>query len=58
LLGTSYSSQRILGAETGRSAEKMRTSVIVDGRNAFDREQCIRTGFIFKGVGLPRSIKP
>lgn len=34
---------------------KMRTPVIVDGRNTFNREQCVRTGFSFRGVGLPRS---
>jgi UDP-N-acetyl-D-mannosaminuronic acid dehydrogenase len=34
--------------------KKMKTPVIVDGRNTFDREQCVRTGFSFRGVGLPR----
>jgi len=34
--------------------EKMRTPVIVDGRNVFDRDECVRLGFTFRGVGIPR----
>ena len=34
--------------------EKMRTPVIVDGRNNFRREQCLEAGFSFRGVGIPR----
>ncbi len=31
----------------------MRRSSIVDGRNTFDKEECIKAGFIFKGIGIP-----
>jgi UDP-N-acetyl-D-mannosaminuronic acid dehydrogenase len=31
----------------------MKTSAIVDGRNTFDKEECINAGFIFRGVGIP-----
>jgi len=33
---------------------KMRTPVIVDGRNAYDKVKCERLGFVYKGVGKPR----
>jgi UDP-N-acetyl-D-mannosaminuronic acid dehydrogenase len=33
---------------------KMRTPVIVDGRNNFRREECLKEGFAFRGVGIPR----
>ena len=33
---------------------KMRTPVIVDGRNNFRREECLNAGFSFRGVGIPR----
>jgi UDP-N-acetyl-D-mannosaminuronic acid dehydrogenase len=29
----------------------MRTPIIVDGRNVFDKEVCIKKGFIYKGIG-------
>jgi len=32
---------------------KMRTKVIVDGRNIFNKEKCERIGFIYKGIGKP-----
>jgi len=32
---------------------KMRTKIIVDGRNIFDKEKCESLGFIYKGVGKP-----
>lgn len=32
---------------------KMNTPVIVDGRNIYQKEECERLGFIFKGVGKP-----
>ena len=35
--------------------DRMRVPVIVDGRNVFNREECLAAGFTFKGVGLPRS---
>ena len=31
--------------------ERMRTPVIVDGRNVFDRRSCERSGFVYRGVG-------
>lgn len=33
---------------------KMRTPVIIDGRNAYDKNKCEEKGFIYKGVGKPR----
>jgi UDP-N-acetyl-D-mannosaminuronic acid dehydrogenase len=33
---------------------KMRTKVIVDGRNMFNKTKCEGLGFIYKGVGKPR----
>jgi UDP-N-acetyl-D-mannosaminuronic acid dehydrogenase len=33
---------------------KMRTPVLVDGRNAYNKEECENLGFIYKGVGKPR----
>jgi UDP-N-acetyl-D-mannosaminuronic acid dehydrogenase len=35
--------------------EKMRTPVIVDGRNTYEREKCLEAGFAFRGVGIPRN---
>jgi UDP-N-acetyl-D-mannosaminuronic acid dehydrogenase len=32
---------------------KMRTPVLVDGRNAYNKEECENLGFIYKGVGKP-----
>jgi UDP-N-acetyl-D-mannosaminuronate dehydrogenase len=32
---------------------KMRTPVIVDGRNVFNQDECLSRGFSFRGVGLP-----
>ncbi|MEA2054917.1 MAG: nucleotide sugar dehydrogenase [Candidatus Thermoplasmatota archaeon] len=32
---------------------KMRTPIIIDGRNAYDREKCEEEGFIYKGIGKP-----
>jgi UDP-N-acetyl-D-mannosaminuronic acid dehydrogenase len=36
--------------------ERMRTPVIVDGRNIFDREACVKAGFSFRGVGIPKKL--
>ena len=33
---------------------KMRTPVIVDGRNNFNRKTYLEAGFAFLGVGIPR----
>ena len=32
-------------------ASMMRTRVIVDGRSLFDPEECVRNGFIYRGIG-------
>jgi len=32
----------------------MKTPIIVDGRNVFDQDECLKLGFAFRGVGLPR----
>jgi UDP-N-acetyl-D-mannosaminuronic acid dehydrogenase len=34
--------------------EKMRTPIIIDGRNVWSRSEAISKGFTFRGVGLPR----
>ncbi|MGC9308484.1 MAG: UDP binding domain-containing protein, partial [Thermoplasmatota archaeon] len=33
---------------------KMATPVLIDGRNTYNREDCIQEGFIYRGVGKPR----
>ena len=33
---------------------KMRTYVLVDGRNAYNKSECEKAGFIYLGVGKPR----
>lgn len=33
--------------------DKMRTPVLVDGRNVYQKENCEKLGFIYKGVGKP-----
>ncbi len=45
------------GMDLTQLKEKMRTPVILDGRNAFDKARCEQAGFFYKGVGKPR-IKP
>ncbi len=42
--------------ETGLDYLKtyLRTPIIVDGRNVWDRNEAIEKGFIFRGIGLPR----
>jgi UDP-N-acetyl-D-mannosaminuronic acid dehydrogenase len=32
----------------------MKTPIIIDGRNVFNQEECLKLGFSFRGVGLPR----
>jgi len=34
--------------------DKMRTPVLVDGRDVYEKEKCEKLGFIYKGVGKPR----
>ena len=35
--------------------DKMRTPVLVDGRNVYKKEECEQLGFIYKGVGKPHN---
>jgi hypothetical protein len=42
------------GMDLTQLKEQMRTSVIVDGRNAYDKAECEQLGFAYKGVGKPR----
>ena len=35
--------------------DKMRTPVLVDGRNVYKKEECEQLGFIYKGVGRPHN---
>jgi UDP-N-acetyl-D-mannosaminuronic acid dehydrogenase len=34
--------------------KQMRTPIIVDGRKVFNQEECLKLGFGFRGVGLPK----
>jgi UDP-N-acetyl-D-mannosaminuronic acid dehydrogenase len=34
--------------------KKMRTPVLVDGRDAYKKEKCEKFGFIYRGIGKPR----
>jgi UDP-N-acetyl-D-mannosaminuronic acid dehydrogenase len=40
------------GIDLGWLKERMRTPIIVDGRNVFDPEKARRAGFTFRGVGI------
>ncbi len=44
-----------LNLDLERIRKKMRTPVIVDCRNAYDKAECERIGFTYKGVGKPRN---
>jgi len=33
--------------------KKMKTPVIIDGRNVYNKEECEKLGFIYRGVGKP-----
>jgi UDP-N-acetyl-D-mannosaminuronic acid dehydrogenase len=37
-----------------RVGRLLRTPVIVDGRNVFNRDECGKAGFAFRGVGIPK----
>lgn len=37
-----------------RVGRLLRTPVIVDGRNVFNRDECRKAGFAFRGVGIPK----
>jgi UDP-N-acetyl-D-mannosaminuronate dehydrogenase len=39
------------GLDLARFAELMRMQVLVDGRSAFDKDEALRAGLIYKGVG-------
>ena len=32
---------------------KMRTPIIINGRNIFNQNECLSKGFSFRGIGLP-----
>ena len=34
--------------------QTLRTPIIIDGRNVWNRHQALQKGFTFRGVGLPR----
>jgi hypothetical protein len=34
-----------------RTAQVMRTPVLVDGRNVFDLDACVQAGFVIRAVG-------
>jgi len=34
--------------------KKMNTPIIIDGRNTYNKEECEKLGFIYRGVGKPR----
>ncbi|MCK4444944.1 MAG: nucleotide sugar dehydrogenase [Thermoplasmata archaeon] len=34
--------------------QKMKTPIIIDGRDLFDRKKCIKEGFLYKGLGKMR----
>lgn len=34
--------------------KQMSTPIIIDGRNVFNQEECLKLGFSFRGVGLPK----
>ncbi|RLG33371.1 nucleotide sugar dehydrogenase [Methanosarcinales archaeon] len=42
-----------LNLDLGLVKDKMRTPVLVDGRDAYRKEECEELGFIYKGVGKP-----
>jgi len=35
--------------------QTLRTPIIIDGRNVYNRHQALKKGFTFRGVGLPRN---
>jgi len=35
--------------------QTLRTPIIIDGRNVWNRHQALQKGFTFRGVGLPRN---
>ena len=39
--------------DLGSIKNKMRTPVLIDGRNAYNKEGCEKLGFIYRGVGKP-----
>lgn len=53
VLATDHTSFKELNTKEGldRIKKLMRTPVIVDGRNLFDRKLCEKTGFVYRGIG-------
>ena len=47
-------SEEYLNLDLQELKNKMKTPIIIDGRNIYQKEQCEKLGFIFKGVGKPR----
>ncbi len=43
-----------LNVDLTKIKNKMRTPVLIDGRDAYKKEKCEKTGFIYRGVGKPR----
>jgi len=54
ICSTSEEAAQHLNLNMARIKEKMRTPVIMDGRNAYDTVECEQAGFVYKGVGKPR----
>lgn len=43
--------QSVGDIELARLAKLVRTPVLIDGRNVFDKNEARRAGFVYKGVG-------
>lgn len=43
-----------LNLDLGSMKKTMRTPVLVDGRDAYNKEECEQLGFIYRGIGKPR----
>ena len=42
-----------LNMDLSKIKNKMRAPVLIDGRNAYNKKECEKTGFIYRGVGKP-----
>jgi UDP-N-acetyl-D-mannosaminuronic acid dehydrogenase len=49
ILVTAHSEYKTL--ELDRIKKTMRTPIIVDGRNVFDKDECVKMGFVYFGIG-------
>ena len=43
-----------LNIDLSKIKNKMKTPVLIDGRNAYTKKECEKIGFIYRGVGKPR----